>query len=534
MRTTKRTISLLVLAVMILALCMFAFAACGEKDDDPDDGGKTPVLSTERIKFGTKDGIEGAKKNPYVDTEWNEFEGLVDWDEKWENDPIYYVFEGSYSEAFQGDYSRTYMYMNCYEDGLLHGQYGRENYYGYWTNVNAQGEDQLVLHILAYDKGSQTVEYNSGLYESTAAPTNNTYYEYQSSIVWNQWGTRTVLIFGFHYSKVESITLDTTKVKTDYLRGENLNTAGLGVTVTRETGKSVLIEEVTGSYTHVHYSGYDPDKAGEQTITVTYDREEASATYKVNVVDIESVAIDVADTVKKDYKVGESFDASGITVNEVYENGVEQSVPQNKWTIEGFDTSKAGKCTVEISYGGQMKTFDITVTAPVYKNDDVKITVNTTESATVEFDGKTVTADYTIEEVAGMRIITLSAPEGGITGATEEEWAALGKQYTIGDDDSLAAIASYSLTEDAYKGISGGTNPRNLLIDVANGIAIVTYKYYYSTPTDTFVCEYTQEGNTVTLTKCISYTQEGSGATFEGLAKIYTINGNGTATPIFE
>ena len=129
MRTTKRTISLLVLAVMILALCMLAFAACGEKDDDPDDGGKTPVLSTERIKFGTKDGIEGAKKNPYVDTEWNEFEGLVDWDEKWENDPIYYGFEGSYSEAYQGDYSRTYMYMNCYEDGLLHGQYGREKYY---------------------------------------------------------------------------------------------------------------------------------------------------------------------------------------------------------------------------------------------------------------------------------------------------------------------------------------------------------------------------------------------------------------------
>lgn len=519
------------LVCMLAACCAFAFIGCDDNEREDPEG----ITYSEAT-------------NPYAEKTWEEYGDLFDWGAKWDSDPVVYVFEGSYSEAYQGNYSRTYLYMNCYEDGSLHAQYGWENYYGYWTNVDNYGREQLVLHLVRYNDG----EYNNGVYESVVSPYDSAYYEYSSSVIWNQWGTRTVLIFGFRYSPVTAVTLDTSKVKTEYMLGESLNTAGLGVTVTRENGASALVEEVSGQYTHVNYEGFDSNKAGTQTVTVSYDREKsATATYDVNVIGVESVDIDVS-AAKTEYSVGDGFDASGITVVETYENGVTKTVPGDQLTVEGFDTSAAAENQeVTVSWRGESASFTVNVTAPVFKGNttyngsstSMTVTILTPDTCSVQFSGKTVTAAYDIREIAGKTIYFLSAPEDGIVGSSEEEWAGLTKTFTadkaagtlagiaayvVPNDDGLTDLGAGRDTYEVMPGISGGTTNRYVLIDEAAGECTVTYKYYNDTCIDTFVAKYTLSGNTLTLTDVVSQQVSASGKSFADLVKTYTLNEDGT------
>ena len=520
----KKLLALGIASVMLVGT-LFAVSGCNNNEKEPPE-----PEPTEEITFSTD-------TNPYADTTWEEYGDLFDWDTKWDSDAIYYIFEGSYSEAYQGNYSRTYLYMNCYEDGSLHAQYGNENYYGYWTNVDRYGRPQIVLHIVRYNNG----EYNNGSYESVVSDYESSYYEYQSSIIWNQWGTRTVLIFGYRYSPVTKVELDTSSVKKEYLLGEQLNTANLGVTLTRESGATGLVEEVSGRYTHVKYSGYDPNTPGTQTISVSYDRETVSATYQVTVADVESVSIDVSGA-KKEYSVGDSFDVTGITVTEVYENDATKEIPSRQWTIDGFDSSAVVESqTITISYGGQTATFDITVKAPVYTGSGVSITINTPTTATIVFDGKTVEVAYTTRVIANSTVYTFEAPEGGITGATEEEWNALHKTYILNNADKTAAAVDVYVapnddgvgpeaSREEYEfmpGIGGGTTNRFIIIDKATGTATITYKYYYDGNTDVWVYKYTLDGNKLTLTERVSAPGWTAGSE-ENLVKNYILNDDGT------
>ena len=50
------------------------------------------------------------KTNPYAELGWDEYKDVDDWTAKLtDEDGIYYQFEGSYAEGYQGDYSRTYI-----------------------------------------------------------------------------------------------------------------------------------------------------------------------------------------------------------------------------------------------------------------------------------------------------------------------------------------------------------------------------------------------------------------------------------------
>ena len=82
---------------------------------------------------------------------------------------------------------------------------------------------------------------------------------------------------------VESITV-TAPTKTEYVAGEDLDLAGMKVVVTYVDGTE---EEITDGY---EVTGYDRDKVGEQTITVTYGKE---ATFTVTVKAAELPYVDV-------------------------------------------------------------------------------------------------------------------------------------------------------------------------------------------------------------------------------------------------
>ena len=84
---------------------------------------------------------------------------------------------------------------------------------------------------------------------------------------------------------VASITV-TAPTKTEYVAGEDLDLAGMKVVVTYVDGTE---EEITEGY---EVSGYDADKVGEQTITVTYGKE---ATFTVTVIAAELPFVDVSE-----------------------------------------------------------------------------------------------------------------------------------------------------------------------------------------------------------------------------------------------
>ncbi len=140
------------------------------------------------------------------------------------------------------------------------------------------------------------------------------------------------------YGKMTGIELNASNAKTTYYVGEDFDKSGLVV-----TGKySDAADKEIASY---GVSGYDPLKTGEQTIKVNYL--DFSEYYTVNVIGESGIA---AETSKESYKVGEEFDKSALTVNLVYEDGVEKEI--NNYKISGFDNMELGEQTVTISYTG--------------------------------------------------------------------------------------------------------------------------------------------------------------------------------------
>ncbi|MBR4378222.1 MAG: bacterial Ig-like domain-containing protein [Bacilli bacterium] len=78
-------------------------------------------------------------------------------------------------------------------------------------------------------------------------------------------------------------------------------------------------------------------------------------------------SISISGQYKAEYEVGEEFDATGIVVTAVYDDGSTQDVTSQA-TFSGFSSEQAGPCTVSVSFEGQTATFDVTIN-PAVKRD---------------------------------------------------------------------------------------------------------------------------------------------------------------------
>lgn len=127
--------------------------------------------------------------------------------------------------------------------------------------------------------------------------------------------------------------------KLKYKKGEEFDSSGLIVTATYDNGR---VEETT-SYT---LSNPDMSTAGVKTITVTY--QSFTATFTVEVVP-DTVGIRISHYPNKIYyRIGESFDPTGLTVAAVRQDGTEKEITD--YDISGFDSSTAGSKTIAVSY----------------------------------------------------------------------------------------------------------------------------------------------------------------------------------------
>lgn len=520
------------LAVSVTA-CAFALAGCNQTPEE-----QVPEIK-ETVRYSEK-------TNPYAELTWQEIKGIDDWSDKILNSPVYYQFEGSYSEAYQGNYSRTYMYMNCYEDGSMHATYGNANYYGFWTNVDASGKENLILHILRVNDQ----EYNHGNYKSVCEAQTGDFYEYQVPVYVLDNGGRTAFINGYHYSPVESITVENAPDK--YILNDKFSTEGMKVNVIRENGKSMAIDKDSygKSDCRVQFSGFDSSKKGEGEITVKYINTDITATYPYTVMGIKAVDFNVEDA-NKEYYVGDRFDNNGIVVTATRDDDGVAEIPSSRWTVEGFDsTSITDKQTLTVRFGEYTYNYDISILPLEFDGQingkDVTIKYLSTTVCALYGDGYPTEGyqfGYGANKITAgdLDIITLTKPED--SEMPDAEWEALPKTYGL--DKSRSSFEVYDASENSkyeipwdgdnrnkyepMPGIGGGTTYRYISL-LSDDTAILSYRYYYDKQIDTFVVKYTRVGNEITFTECLGSSIGDSGKNYDGLQKVWTLNDDKTAT----
>ena len=160
--------------------------------------------------------------------------------------------------------------------------------------------------------------------------------------------TRTVKVFDYMTG------IEVTKpTKKEYNYGEDLNLSGLSVKAVMKSGNKTNV-----AINNCKITGYDKNKLGNQTVTVSYN--EKIATFQVTVKDY-ITNLEIVEPTKKEYNYGEDLNLSGLSVKAVMKSGNKTNVAINNCKITGYDKNKLGNQTVTVSYNEKIATFQVTV-----------------------------------------------------------------------------------------------------------------------------------------------------------------------------
>ena len=233
---------------------------------------------------------------------------------------------------------------------------------------------------------------------------------------------------------IEAVGITVTKLpnKTEYFVGEKLDQTGIQVSLKYSDNST---EPLAAGYS---LAQYDPDKVGKQQIRVQYMNFVAyfEVTVKERPADLALESISVKAPDKTEYFVGDKLDETGMVVTATYSDGSSRAV--SGYEVD-FDSSKAGKATVTVSYteDGVTKTaaFEVTV-----KEKPAEVTL---ESITVTAPTKTEYAIGDELDLVGV-VVTAKYSDG-----TEKVLAA--EDYVVSAFDSSTAgekQVTVSYTED--------------------------------------------------------------------------------------
>lgn len=191
-----------------------------------------------------------------------------------------------------------------------------------------------------------------------------------------------------------------------YVQGQELSLSGVLLSCDVGGGET---ETVAADSSDVTVSGYDKDKLGEQTVTVTYRGK--TATFAVTVVP--RLAVSGHDV---NYFVGDSFNAQKGTVQVADDQGKITSVALKdaSVTITGFDSATVGTKTVTVGVGGYSTTVEVNVLAvekvtltkapskKTYRSDETEFSVDGGYLTVVSAgDVITKTVPLTVEMITG-------------------------------------------------------------------------------------------------------------------------------------
>lgn len=178
---------------------------------------------------------------------------------------------------------------------------------------------------------------------------------YRSGVAAYQTATNMSPYVGFYMGKelfdeeIPEIEIKQPPIKTIYAPGETLNTKGLVVTAHYENNSAVPI-------TDYELSGYDANKAGDQTVTVTYMGKTAEFTVTVDEVTEISVSREPDNTVNYE---GAQLNTDGLIVTARYSSGAEAELFPEDYTVSY--TPELGEQTVTVTYMEKAASFKVTV-----------------------------------------------------------------------------------------------------------------------------------------------------------------------------
>ena len=149
---------------------------------------------------------------------------------------------------------------------------------------------------------------------------------------------------------IKTITLENNNFKTNYKYGENLNLSGLSLKVTKESGATTTVPVTSGMI-----SGYNPNKLGNQTLTINYEGKQFTTV--VNVVDYVK-DITLTPPTKNEYKIGETLSLVGGSVTEKMASGANGStIGLTNNMVSGFDSTTPGTKNLTVKYVKDGKTY---------------------------------------------------------------------------------------------------------------------------------------------------------------------------------
>ena len=154
-------------------------------------------------------------------------------------------------------------------------------------------------------------------------------------------------------SVLTSLKVKTLPDKTEYYVGDTLNTTGLTLTATYSNGTT---KTISSGFT---CSPSTLTATGNKTITVSYGGK--TCTFNVTVQNNVLETIEVRTLPDKtDYFVGDTLDATGLTLTATYSNGTTKTISSG-FTCSPTAFSATGTQTVTVTYGGKTCTFEVSV-----------------------------------------------------------------------------------------------------------------------------------------------------------------------------
>jgi len=263
--------------------------------------------------------------------------------------------------------------------------------------------------------------YNNGAYDVIAL--GDFEYTYNADVMTR--GAELVITYaGFTLDKIyltvngkviDNLEIATPAEKTVYLTGEELDITGISILVNYEDGSSETITDVNEFLAQADLTTAND----EAVVTVLY--EGFSVTYTIKVLEIDYVDIETAPK-KFEYKVGEEFDTTGLSIYVEYTNA-EFIVLEEGFELVYDEFTEAGEYEIEIYYKDVLcdRTIIVTVTeeeAPVVLTGIEVVAptkVEYTVGDTLDTTGMTVNAIYSDGSTA---IVTAQATVDTATLAT--------------------------------------------------------------------------------------------------------------------
>ncbi len=162
---------------------------------------------------------------------------------------------------------------------------------------------------------------------------------------------------------LQSLQMEKQPDTTTYLQGQPLDLSGMRLTGVYEDGVTTPI-----AIENIEAEGYDPEKLGEQTVTLSAGGLTAALAVQVNAPEKTGIKV-VGLPLKLTYELGEEFDSYGLVVKQTYSNGREETV--TGYTVTGYQPEKTGVQNLTVTYDGQTASFAVEVVGTVISPGDV-------------------------------------------------------------------------------------------------------------------------------------------------------------------